>query len=89
LCVELVLFHAVDTFVSQTVTPDFIYFRLHGGKGFKHVYTDVELQKLSGMIPRGKPAYVMFNNINMVEDALRFVAMTRDLTGGSKLNRVL
>jgi len=71
LCEELNLIHAVDPFVSRTVTPEFIYFRLHGGKGFKHVYSDEELQRLAEMISEA-PAYVMFNNIRMLDDATRF-----------------
>jgi uncharacterized protein YecE (DUF72 family) len=77
LCAEFDLIHAVDPFVSQTVTPKFIYFRLHGGKGFKHIFTDVELKTLSAMIPRDKPAYVLFNNITMWDDALRFAQLCR------------
>jgi uncharacterized protein YecE (DUF72 family) len=72
LCDELELVHVVDPFVARTVTPDFIYFRLHGGKGFRHVYSEAELQALAEMIPRGNPAYVMFNNIERLKDAGRF-----------------
>jgi uncharacterized protein YecE (DUF72 family) len=72
LCRELDLIHAVDPFLSRSVTSDFIYFRLHGGKDFKHVFSEEELRKIASLIPAGKPAYVMFNNINMSEDACRF-----------------
>jgi len=74
LCQELNLVHAVDPFLSQSVTPDFIYYRLHGGKGFKHIFTDAELGDLARKIPAGIPSYVMFNNINMLADARRFQA---------------
>ena len=72
LCAELDLIHVVDPFISRAVTRDFIYFRLHGGKDFKHVFSDDELRAITSLIPPGRPAYVMFNNINMLEDATRF-----------------
>ena len=75
-CKEMKLVHVVDPFLSQSVTKDFIYFRLHGGKDFKHVFSDEELQSVARLIPADKPAYVMFNNINMWEDARRFQLLT-------------
>jgi uncharacterized protein YecE (DUF72 family) len=76
LCQELNLVHVVDPFLSRSVTNDFIYFRLHGGKDFKHVFSDEELRMVAGLIRAGKPAYIMFNNINMWEDARRFQLLT-------------
>jgi uncharacterized protein YecE (DUF72 family) len=75
LCEELDLVHAVDPFISRTITPQFIYFRLHGGKGFKHVYSNGELDFLQKQIPAGVPAYVLFNNIQMLSDATRFAQL--------------
>jgi uncharacterized protein YecE (DUF72 family) len=72
LCKELDLIHVVDPFVSQSVTPEFVYFRLHGGKGFKQIFTSEELARIARLIPAGKPSYVMFNNINMMNDAGKF-----------------
>ena len=74
LCRELSLVHVVDPFVSTTVTPEQIYFRLHGISGARHVYTEAELERLADMLPaaEGNPAYVLFNNIPRVEDARRF-----------------
>jgi uncharacterized protein YecE (DUF72 family) len=79
LCGELDLIHVVDPFLAHTVTPHFIYFRLHGGKDFKHVYSQTQLHELLAMLPPDKPSYVMFNNINMVEDASRFQEMAAPL----------
>ncbi|MDB6109062.1 MAG: hypothetical protein JWR69_812 [Pedosphaera sp.] len=79
LCEELNLIHVVDPFLTRTVTPDFIYFRLHGGKDFKHAYSQTQLHRLLGMLPPDKPSYVMFNNINMVEDASRFQELAAPL----------
>jgi uncharacterized protein YecE (DUF72 family) len=72
LCEELKLIHVVDPFLSRSVTPDFVYLRLHGGKDFKHIFSDEELRMVARLIPADKPAYVMFNNINMWDDARRF-----------------
>jgi uncharacterized protein YecE (DUF72 family) len=77
LCRELNLVHVVDPFLSRSVTMDFIYLRLHGGKDFKHVFSDEELLVVAGLIQAGKPAYVMFNNINMWEDARRFQLLSK------------
>jgi uncharacterized protein YecE (DUF72 family) len=72
LCRELDLVHVVDPFAARTVTPEFPYFRLHGRKGYRYVYEDVELEELLGMLPKDKPSYVLFNNVRMLEDATRF-----------------
>lgn len=72
LCLELNLVHVVDPFLARILTPGLIYFRLHGGKNFKQVFTDQELDQVSGRIPPDRPAYVMFNNITMLNDATRF-----------------
>ena len=56
-----------------------IYFRLHGGKDFLHVFTEQELRHIASLIPANAPAYVMFNNKSMLNDALRFRSMTNAL----------
>jgi uncharacterized protein YecE (DUF72 family) len=81
LCRELNLVHVVDPFLSRPVTTDLIYLRLHGGKDFKHVFSDEELRKVAQLIPADKPAYVMFNNIKMWEDARRFQLLVSSLNG--------
>jgi uncharacterized protein YecE (DUF72 family) len=76
LCRELDLVHAVDPFVTETVTPKHTYFRLHGVTGARHVYTDEELRRLRAMLPdQAEQAYVLFNNIPRVIDAERFRAL--------------
>ncbi|HEX8475572.1 MAG TPA: DUF72 domain-containing protein [Pyrinomonadaceae bacterium] len=77
LCRELELVHVVDPFAARTVTPEFCYFRLHGRKGWRYVYEDDELEELSEMIAGAKTAYVLFNNIRMLEDAARFQELIR------------
>jgi uncharacterized protein YecE (DUF72 family) len=72
LCAELELVHVVDPFERRTLTPESCYFRLHGRTGFRYVYEDDELEELLAMLPRGRTSYVLFNNVRMREDAMRF-----------------
>jgi uncharacterized protein YecE (DUF72 family) len=82
LCKELDLIHVVDLL---TVSPALVghagYVRLHGlGKreqNYRYKYSDDELktlsQKLSNLSSQGmERIYLFFNNINMLDDALRF-----------------
>ena len=80
LCQELFLLHVVDPFRRLPAKEsETVYFRLHGiGKGetnYGYSYTDGDLDKLLSMVSslRGaREVYVMFNNLRMAEDALRF-----------------
>jgi uncharacterized protein YecE (DUF72 family) len=72
LCDELDLWHVVDPFADRSVTPGRCYFRLHGRKGWRYTYEDAELEELNSMLHGGEVSYVFFNNIKMLEDALRF-----------------
>jgi uncharacterized protein YecE (DUF72 family) len=78
LCRELDLTHVVDPFAARTVTPDKIYFRLHGRTGFRYVYEDEELEELYAMLPKDKTSYVFFNNVRMREDAARFQRLAEE-----------
>ena len=73
LCTDLDLIHAVDPFVRPSLTPSLLYWRLHGITGSRHLYSDIELQRLVEQLPRGADAYVMFNNLPRIGDAKRFV----------------
>jgi uncharacterized protein YecE (DUF72 family) len=75
LCRELGLVHVVDPFAARTQTPADCYFRLHGRKGWRYVYEDDELEELLAMLPGESTSYVLFNNVRMLEDALRFQAL--------------
>jgi uncharacterized protein YecE (DUF72 family) len=70
LCHDLDLVHCVDPLESKAVYGKLKYFRLHGGPGYRHQYNDDELATLR-KLSNGE-AYVLFNNITMYEDALRF-----------------
>ncbi len=69
LCEELDLVHCVDPLKAVPLYGRLKYFRLHGGPGYRHTYTDEELERLKGMV-EGE-TYFMFNNISMYDDALR------------------
>ena len=73
-CRELDLLHAVDPFVRPSVTPELLYWRLHGNKSHYARYSDDELRQLIAWLPRdqGTECYVLFNNIPRVEDVQRF-----------------
>lgn len=74
LCRELGLVHGVDPFLAHPLSPGVKYFRLHGGPGYRHRYSDEELRALRGMVGEGE-AYVLFNNLSMAEDAHRFLGI--------------
>ena len=64
--------HVVDPFVTETVTPENFYYRLHGRTGWRHHFNDDELKTLADLSPKEKPGCIYFNNVTMVEDALKF-----------------
>ncbi len=77
LCGELGLIHAVDPFVRPSLTPELIYWRLHGNGSAYASYTDEELRQIIDWLPADPAvdAYVMFNNIPRVKDVKRFREM--------------
>ena len=72
LCDELDLWHCVNPFERQTVTPDNCYYRLHGIPRWRYTYEDDELYELTSLLPAERLSYVFFNNITMKDDAIRF-----------------
>ncbi len=80
LCEELELIHCVDPFAAQPESgTDFGYFRLHGSppgrRMYSYTYTDTDLQFLYERCKDFSQVYVLFNNITMFDDALRFKRM--------------
>jgi uncharacterized protein YecE (DUF72 family) len=80
LCADLELVHVVDPFLAKSQTPDFVYFRLHGGRGFRQIFTKKQLENVARMIPAAAPSYVLFNNRNMLDDAAKFQNILRTTT---------
>lgn len=76
LCSELELIHCVDPFVMKPIYGKLNYFRLHGGPRYQHHYSDEELRWLKTRV-QDKETYVLFNNINMYNDALAFARLLR------------
>jgi len=72
ICGEFDLWHTVDPFVRNTVTPEKCYFRLHGRGGWRYKYEEGELEELASMLPEEDISYVFFNNREMLDDALVF-----------------
>ena len=76
LCNDLNLIHCVDPFKADSVTAT-TYWRLHGRSGYGYRYTDEDLNDLSKMLRKRShktknPAYILFNNVWMKDDAARF-----------------
>ncbi len=76
ICERHNLWHVVDPFKNITVTPDRCYYRLHGVTGWRYKYEQDELEELVSLLPKNKLSYVLFNNIEMTADALRFQEIT-------------
>jgi uncharacterized protein YecE (DUF72 family) len=74
LCDDLGLVHTVDPFIRPSLTPQRVYWRLHGNGSHYASYTDEELAQLRRWLPEND-AYVMFNNIPRVGDAKRFAML--------------
>ena len=82
LCDELALVHVVDPFIRPSLTPQSIYWRLHGNRSHYARYTDDELRQIREWVPDDEKgdAYVMFNNVPRVHDARRFRELRLDDT---------
>ncbi len=83
---RLDIVHVTDPFrVLPAYTSQNAYFRLHGlGKElYYYQYTDEELRRLGEIAKKfeaeGKTVYVLFNNLSMFDDGLRFMQY---LSGG-------
>jgi uncharacterized protein YecE (DUF72 family) len=77
LCSEYNLIHCVDPLKTMPVHGDATYWRLHGRGGHRYRYTDADFDELEIALNRYAdlpgPAYVMFNNVYLKDDALRFM----------------
>jgi uncharacterized protein YecE (DUF72 family) len=73
LCKELNLVHCVDPFKQKPLFGKINYFRLHGRDGYnlRYKYTSEDFKELLEFCGK-KENYVLFNNLNMFEDAQKF-----------------
>lgn len=75
-CEDLGLVHAVDPFAFEPATAGLAYFRLHGsppGRSvYRYTYSDADLHRLRAMAEEYDDAYVLFNNVTMHADAVRY-----------------
>lgn len=78
LCADLGLIHCVDPFEREPLHGEPQYFRLHGGPGYRHRYSEDELRALRDKAER-KDTYVLLNNLNMYQDALTFARMVEEI----------
>ncbi len=83
---ETKIVHAVDPFRWwPPLSEGPLYLRLHGKGGkevnYKYKYTDEDLKELAEMIINSgrEEAHVMFNNVYMLQDAVRFGEILNEL----------
>jgi len=79
ICGEFDLWHTVDPFVRNTVTPGKVYFRLHGRGGWRYKYEEGELEELASILPEEGTPYVFFNNREMLADAMIFEKIVKEM----------
>jgi uncharacterized protein YecE (DUF72 family) len=78
LCRELRLVHCVDPLAGEgPVTSPPYYLRLHGGRGYRHSYSDEEMALLLERYGQAE-GYIMFNNLPMLSDATRLLKMLEE-----------
>jgi len=72
--VDLGVIHVVDPLKRNPLRPG--YYRLHGlgssEVNYRYKYTDEDLRRLREVLLKLGGGYVMFNNVHMLDDALRF-----------------
>jgi uncharacterized protein YecE (DUF72 family) len=74
ICRDLDLLHCTDPLVRTPVWGEPRYLRLHGGAGYRHRYSLEELSRLASLVER-RPAFVLFNNVSMLDDARTFAGL--------------
>lgn len=66
----------VDPFLREPLYGKYLYFRLHGGKGYRKRYSQKELLGFKRKASK-REGYIMFNNIYMWEDGLKLLEVMR------------
>jgi len=78
LCNDLDIIHCVDPFKDNQLHGEIAYYRLYGIGAYGYKYTDKDLARLLELCPEDKKCYVLFNNISMLDDALRFRFLAKE-----------
>lgn len=71
LCMGLTITPCFDPFGGRSIRGDLLYVRLHGRTGYHYSYGVAEMEELIRMGKAYSQAYLLFNNTDMYEDALR------------------
>lgn len=79
LCKELKLIHCVDPFKNESLYGMPKYYRLHGIGGYNYDYSMDELKKLAEICKKHEMVYCLFNNTQMLKNALEFKEILRSL----------
>lgn len=68
---DLDIVHGVDPFLRLPATTGPRYYRLHGRPNYtySYTYTADDLEELEDHIPEDEPAWILFNNRTMADDA--------------------
>ncbi len=80
---ELKLVLAFDPTAKKPIRGSFqdpgcsFYFRLHGGKGYRHKFRYEELKEIALSLPK-KNGFIMFNNLNMFTDGKMMKEILRE-----------
>jgi uncharacterized protein YecE (DUF72 family) len=69
LCEELGLLPCLDPFGKPLSKRDLVYVRLHGKTGYRYSYSEEDLLQLFDRVRSYPEAYLLFNNLNMYENA--------------------
>lgn len=73
---DLDIVHGVDPFLRGPVTSGFRYYRLHGRPEYtySYSYSDDDFEELEQWISADAPAWILFNNRTMADDARQLQA---------------
>ncbi|MEN3044283.1 MAG: DUF72 domain-containing protein [Candidatus Hydrothermales bacterium] len=70
---DLRIYQAVDPFHQEVLMYDFVYLRLHGRIMYRYKFENKDFEEIVDLIKKSKGyVFVMFNNIYMWEDAIKF-----------------
>jgi uncharacterized protein YecE (DUF72 family) len=81
LCEELRIVPCLNPFEGGSIRGDLLYTRLHGQTGYRYTYSESEMEELIRKGKRYAQAYLMFNNVSMVEDALHLKKLLEEENG--------